>query len=164
MRQPAHGYLIAKILNDIIGPFARASNGRIYPLLAKFEATGLIEAFDSELDGRQMRTFRLTDAGRTRFRELMMDTESNPREYQELFSFKVTVFEFLTAEERRCLIDHYIGFCQAHIRHLAARLPALASGKDDYCDIPASPGPIQNVMRHRIKQWELEMAWAASLS
>ncbi len=27
MRQPAHGYLIAKIINDMIGPYAHVSNG-----------------------------------------------------------------------------------------------------------------------------------------
>ena len=37
MNGPAHGYLIAKIINDMIGPFARISYGRLYPLLAKLE-------------------------------------------------------------------------------------------------------------------------------
>ena len=32
-----HGYLIAKIINDIVGPYAKISNGRLYPLLAKLE-------------------------------------------------------------------------------------------------------------------------------
>src|SRR5260370_7789901 len=42
MKNSAHGYLIAKIINDIIGPYARVSNGRLYPLLAKMEQAGLI--------------------------------------------------------------------------------------------------------------------------
>lgn len=163
IRQPAHGYLIAKIINDIIGPIARASNGRIYPLLAKFEETGLIEAFDAEHDGRQMRSFRVTEAGRVRFHDLMMDTGSSPREYQEIFSFKVTVFEFITPAERRHLVDHYIHFCQAHIKHLEARLPGLDAAQNDYCAIPAQPRPIQNVLRHRIRQWQLEQEWAETL-
>ena len=43
-RWPLHGYLIAKITNDVLGPYARLSNGRLYPLLAKLEAAGLIVA------------------------------------------------------------------------------------------------------------------------
>ena len=35
MKNSAHGYLIARIIDDIIGPYARVSNGRLYPLLAK---------------------------------------------------------------------------------------------------------------------------------
>lgn len=163
MRQPAHGYLIAKIINDIIGPIARASNGRIYPLLAKFEETGLIDAFDEEQDGRQMRTYRITDAGRARFRHLMLDTDSSPREYPEIFSFKVTVFAFLTPDEQRNLISHYIQFCQAHIKHLGARLPGLAAEADDYCSIPAHAAAIHSVMKHRARQWKLEVEWAESL-
>ena len=43
MRWNAHGYLIASIINDMIGPYAKVSNGRLYPLLAKLEEQGLIE-------------------------------------------------------------------------------------------------------------------------
>ncbi|HWI50682.1 MAG TPA: hypothetical protein VNT01_00900, partial [Symbiobacteriaceae bacterium] len=81
----------------------------------------------------------------------------------EIFSFKVTVFEFITPAERRQLIDHYIHFCRSHIMHLEARLPGLAAAKDDFCPIPAHPGPIQNVLKHRIRQWQLEQEWAETL-
>ena len=43
MRWNAHGYLIASIINDMIGPYAKVSNGRLYPLLARLEEQGLIE-------------------------------------------------------------------------------------------------------------------------
>ncbi len=41
MRFPLHGYLIAQIANDTIGPWAKLSNGTLYPLLTKFRAPGL---------------------------------------------------------------------------------------------------------------------------
>ncbi len=43
MKNSAHGYLIASIINDIIGPYARVSNGRLYPLLAKMEALSSVD-------------------------------------------------------------------------------------------------------------------------
>lgn len=42
MREPIHGYLISKIINDIIGPLAKVSHGWLYPRLAKLEQEGLI--------------------------------------------------------------------------------------------------------------------------
>ena len=42
MREPIHGYLIAKIINDMIGPIAKVSHGWLYPRLAKLEQEGLI--------------------------------------------------------------------------------------------------------------------------
>src|SRR5271166_3200819 len=87
MRQPYHGYLIAKIINDMIGPFARLSNGRLYPLLAKLEEEGLIvkvpatTATDEPAEDapdRQQRSYEITPAGRERFHDLMLDTTSSP--------------------------------------------------------------------------------------
>lgn len=163
MRQPAHGYLIAKVLNNIIGPIARASNGRIYPLLAKLEEAGLIVASDEEQDGRQVRTYRITEGGRSRFHELMMDTTSSPREYQELFSFKVSVFPFLAPEERVFLVDHYIHYCRAHVMHLRSGAQELQGEQSQQQADPAGVDALLGVMQHRISQWELEVAWAINL-
>src|SRR5690242_16472107 len=85
----AHGYLIARIINDCIGPYARVSNGRLYPLLTKLEQSGLIERYpegDSRAQGdRQLRVYRITESGKQRFYELMRDTSGNPGEYQKIF-------------------------------------------------------------------------------
>jgi len=40
MRWPMHGYLIAGIIDDIIGPHAKISHGRLYPLLGRMEGGG----------------------------------------------------------------------------------------------------------------------------
>src|SRR6516162_280848 len=100
MRNSAHGYLIAKIINDIIGPYARLSYGRLYPLLAKLEQNGLIEAEREASSGekrdRQLRVYSITDSGRMRFQLLMNDTGSSPGDYQRFFAYKVTAFGFVT--------------------------------------------------------------------
>ena len=109
MKNSAHGYLIAKIINDIIGPYARVSNGRLYPLLAKMEQAGLIavrtEPASAPPGDRQLRVYEITEAGRKRYRVLIMDTTLNPGEYQKLFSLKVCDFAFLDPSERLRLID-----------------------------------------------------------
>src|SRR5436853_6839910 len=70
MYGPAHGYLIAKIINDMIGPYARLSYGRLYPLMAKLEQNGQIAAEGTargrQKAGRQRRVYSLSVAVRSR--------------------------------------------------------------------------------------------------
>lgn len=170
MAYPAHGYLIAKIINDIIGPYARLSSGRLYPLLAKLEQNGLI-AVDTEAQSglrgeRHLRIYKITEAGRQRFHLLMRDTSSNPGDYDELFRIKVTAFEFISPVERLRLLDHYIHYCQAHIHHLHSEIDAMWHDSQNYPQLVASPYRVQcivNSMEHSIARWQLEQDWARSL-
>lgn len=168
MRYPSHGYLIAKIINDMIGPYAHVSNGRLYPLLSKLEKSGLIALHIGTVHDqgdRQLRRYEITDAGRKRFRELMMDTTANPGEYQKLFAQKAAYFTHLKPVERLRLIDHYINYCQAHILHLTAEAEELAREFVNWePEIPTTwVQDVLNVMQHSIEQWELELRWAKSL-
>ncbi len=166
MRGMAHGYLIASIINDIIGPYARLSNGRLYPLLSKLEELGMIIAVEKtgkNVKGdRNLHSYEITDAGRKRFHELMMDTTSNPGEYRQIYLQKVSVLRFLKPAERLYLIDHYINYCQAHILHLTAEREDLVAHKGFELG-PAHLSSTLNVMQHLIDQWQLELDWARSL-
>ena len=168
MRWPAHGYLIAKIINDMIGPYARISNGRLYPLLAKLEEQGLIEAYVEtgkvSKGDRQHRGYKITEEGRERFHELMMDTNSNPGEYQRIFLQKASVLEFLKPAERIYLIDHYINYCQAHVLHLKTEEEDLVRNQAGKAYMTGShlEASLDSV-RHLADQWRLEVEWAISL-
>src|SRR6266851_3166368 len=96
---PFHGYLIAKIMQNIHGPYGKISPGRLYPLLTKLEEAGLIvvESISEQQEHQQPRRFqvpsrryRITEAGRKRFHALMMDTTSYLGDYQRVFVQKVT--------------------------------------------------------------------------
>lgn len=169
MLQPAHGYMIASIINDMIGPYARISNGRLYPLLSKLEKSGLIapytEALVGHLSDRQLRTYKITEAGRKRFHELMMDTTSNPGEYQKIFLQKVATLEFLKPSERLRLIDHYINYCQAHVMHLMAEADDLVQRSPEWGPDwgPARLKAVLDVMQHMVDQWQVELDWAKTL-
>ena len=173
MKNSAHGYLIAKIINDIIGPYARVSNGRLYPLLAKMEQAGLIavrtEPASAPPGDRQLRVYEITEAGRKRYRVLIMDTTLNPGEYQKLFSLKVCDFAFLSPVERLRLIDHYMHYCQAHMIHLTMQMEELLQESSSWWpeNDPASNKEhierIIRVMQHYIDEWQLEYDWAKSL-
>jgi DNA-binding PadR family transcriptional regulator len=175
MRQPYHGYLIAKIINDMIGPFARLSNGRLYPLLAKLEEDGLIAEIANSPEGevpaegaadRQHRSYKITPAGRERFRELMLDTTSSPGDYQRLFLFKLGNLHWLEPAERLFLLDHYINFCQTHLFHLAQESRDLErKAQSSYLMSPEQLDASLRAIRHLQARWQLELdsaiAWRA---
>lgn len=168
MRGPVHGYLIAKIINDMIGPAARISHGWLYPRLSKLEQEGLIvassEAKQEQQGERQLRTYEITDAGRKRFRQLMLDTTSNPGEYARFFWQKVCYLEYMHPAERLHLIDHYINYCQTHILHLKAQAKKLVEGETQYQVMSlAQLEATLHVLRRSTSQWQVDLEYASSL-
>lgn len=164
MRGATHGYVIGGVINDVIGPFARASNGRLYPLLTKLEEDGLISVHEETTSegGRTSRTFAITEAGKQRFRHLMLDTSSTPREYRELFAFKVTAFDQIEPSERKQLLEHYIEFARAHVRHLEAQARDIESASN-YRHAPEHRTRFADVFQHLVAVWLGEAEWASKL-
>lgn len=164
VRGATHGYVIAGVINDVVGPFARASNGRIYPLLTQLQKQRLISVHEEATSdgGRVSRSFAITGAGRARFRELMLDTSSNPREYRELFAFKVNAFDHIAPEERVRILDHYVHFADAHVRHLEAQAADLAAATT-YGLSEAERRRFATVFGHLTAQWQREAEWARAM-
>ena len=169
MYDPMHGYLIAKITNDMIGPWAKISNGTMYPLLTKLEKEGLIEASSNtntqQRGDRHLRSFKITDDGRKRFHQLMMDTTSNPGEYQRFFRFKVPYLELLQPKERLHLLDHYINYCQTHIlysRNEAEDMVQDTSAHKYYMS-PMRLEASLAVIGQMADQWQAELEWTKRL-
>jgi DNA-binding PadR family transcriptional regulator len=153
-RKPMHGYLFIRVINDMIGPFAKVSNGRLYPLLTQLEASGMIATVAEE--GRQ-RTFAITEQGRARFHRLMLDTTSNPGDYARLFWLKVPFFEVLTGGERLYLIDHYLNYCQAHLVHLDGELTEMETyALQQRYMTPSQIAATVQAIRHLHNQWHLD--------
>lgn len=168
MRFPLNRYQLAKIVNDKLGPYAKLSNGTLYPLVAKLEETGLVTALLQEHQetrrDRQSRLFHITEAGRLRFHQLMMDTSSFQAEYQRAFLFKVSSLDLLPPANRLYVLNHYITYCQAHILHFTAEAASLAQ---EVAAVSATPQTFQErsliALRHLIEQWQAEATWAMQL-
>jgi DNA-binding PadR family transcriptional regulator len=162
MRGPMHGYLIASILNDIIGPFAKVSHGRLYPLLSQLEARGLITAAEHRKSekprDRRQRTYQITAAGKQRFHELMLDTTSNLGDYQALFWMKIQVLEFLRPSERLYVVDHYLNYCQTHIFYLTSQMEHLErdAAQQQFMSTDQLAATLYAMRRYR-RQWQLEI-------
>jgi DNA-binding PadR family transcriptional regulator len=168
MRFPLHGYLIAQIANDTIGPWAKISNGTLYPLLTRLERQGLITRVNEEQSvaqtEQQARTFLITDEGRKRFYQVMMDTSSNIGDYQRQFHLKVPYLDLLPSRERQHLLNHYINYCQAcllHIKTHAENLEhELVGEKGMY---PLFKTLALQVMQERARLWKAEVEWTGHL-
>lgn len=164
---PFHGYLIAKIINDIVGPYARVSNGRLYPLLAKLEQDGFIRfaeetAEEQPKSTRPVQSYDITEQGRERLYQLLMDVTSNPGDYQRIFQFKSAMFDHLSFGDRLKLIDHYIIYCRNNIFHIQNEKTDLEVNEN--IRSPMAPvARIVEMMSHRLKQWQLELDWVTSI-
>lgn len=159
---PMHGYMIAKVLGRIMGPFRQLQWGALYPVLSKLEREGLIRAEESVEDGegRPRKVYAITQAGRERLHEHLMDTTRHRGEYDSVFSHKVGLFVLLTPAERLFLCRDYAVYAQQNVDHLQASCRLLQVEKQ----LP--PGRLENVMtvlEHRIDYWQRERAWAESL-
>ena len=166
MRMPMHGYLIVKIANDQIGPWAKISSGTLSTILNKLEQTGLIAVLPQEhgpvKDNRHMRTFMITEEGRKRFHQLMMDTSSNLGDYQKFFHYKMVFFDLLRPDERLLLVNHYINYCQTTILHIQTEMESIVYELADH-PTPAFLENILHIMKHRIQQWQAEFDWIKSI-
>jgi DNA-binding PadR family transcriptional regulator len=166
MRSPLHGYLIVKITNDMIGPWAKISSGTLYPLLTRMERTGFIAVVQSNNAStpaeRQTRTFMITEEGRKRFHQVMMDMSSNLGDYQHIFRYKLAFFYLLESQERLLLFNHYINYCQTYILHLQTERANLAHELAGQGDQPFL-GNVVKVMEHVEHQMQEELLWVKIL-
>ena len=166
MRSPFHGYLIVKITNDMIGPWAKISSGTLYPLLTRMEQAGLISVVKSgsaAIPGeRQTRTFMITDEGRKRFHQVMMDMSSNLGDYQNIFHYKMGFIDLLQPQERLLLFNHYINYCQTSILHLQTEMASLTHELSSLTNQHFLENVLV-VMKHVEEQTQAELAWARDL-
>ena len=168
-----HGYLITKIANEMIGPWAKISPGTLYPLLTRLEQSGLIETLPNQEASqapRQAHRYAMTAAGRRRFHTLMMDTSSNLGDYPRIFHLKAVHFQFLLPRERLYLADHYLNYCERTILHLQSeaqdmlRMQAEAEqAPQETGDSSTFPDIVVEMLQHLAKQEQGELAWARQL-
>ena len=170
MHGPWHGYLISKIANEMIGPWAKISSGTLYPLLARLEQAGLIVTLSQEeasRSQRQLHRYAITPAGRRRFHILMMDTSSNLGDYSRIFHLKVVHLAFLSPRERLHLAKHYINYCERTILHMqseAQDMQRIQSETQDTqreaSDNPTFTDAVVDILQHLAQQEQGELDWA----
>jgi len=180
MTGPYHGYFLAKVMSDMLGPWQKISTGNLYPLLARMQRAGLIapagtvpSPMPAPPSRQRPRAYAITDAGRQRFREIMLDTRSAAGDYDRLFRIKVLYFQYLAPAERRELIQHYQDYCRAAIRHQQTETADLTNWLDGMHSDGTDRNPFVTaaglhdaieVMNHTISTWQSEYEWTQQLA
>ena len=168
MRDTMHGYLIAKIMNDMIGPETKVSHGSLYPKLKALEQEGYITTSQATSEAarhdRQARSYTITEEGRRHFHRLMRDMTAHPGEYSKFFWLKVCFFDFLYPAERLELVDHYIHYCQMHAHHLRTETRNVVDGKAYYRSLSLPQLELTlHSLRRASSHWQIELEYATSL-
>lgn len=168
MRDRMHGYLIAKIMNDMIGPETKVSHGSLYPKLKALEQEGFITTSQTTSEtahhDRQARAYTITEEGRRHFHHLMLDMNAHPGEYSKFFWLKVCFFDFLHPAQRLELVDHYIHYCQMHAHHMKTETRNVVDGKAYYhtLSLPQLELTLHS-LRRASSHWQIELEYANSL-
>ena len=168
MRFPLNRYQLAKVVNDKLGPYAKLSNGTLYPLLAKMEQMGLVVAPVQDLQETRRehpsRLFHITNIGRQRFHQLMMDTTSFQSDYQRIFLFKLSSLDLLPLTNRLYLLNHYVSYCQAHVLHFTTEAQSLTQDIASFAgSLLVFQGRSLAAINHLVEHWHSEAAWAMQL-
>jgi len=168
MRDTMHGYLIAKIMNDMVGPETKVSHGSLYPKLKTLEQEGFITTSHATSEtahhDRQARAYTITDEGRRHFHRLMMDTNAHPGEYSKFFWLKVCFFDLLHPAERLELVDHYIHYCQMHTHHMKTETRNVVDGKAYYRSLSLTQLELTlHTLRRASSHWQIELEYANAL-
>lgn len=158
-----HGYLIAKIIGKMIGPFRQVQWGALYPVLNRLEAGGLIraEAQVEADEGRARKVYAITGSGRAHLRELLLDTEHHLGDYPAVFTQKVPFMHLLEPHERVRLCRHYAVYAQQHLDHLRRSHREVQLPDARLCEVEREG--IITVIDHTLDRWDLERQWAERL-
>ena len=168
MYWPLHAYLIAKMVNEIIGPEEQLNRGTLSALLTRLEQAGLIAPADPGTapfpTDRPSRVVAITPRGRERFFALMLEPTSHPSSYSRLFHIKALHLAFLPLERQLFLVEDYLAHCQRLLRSKQTEERAFA--RDPITQEHTSDALREaalDYMRLKIERWQLELAWGQTL-
>ncbi|CAG7646011.1 hypothetical protein PAESOLCIP111_05078 [Paenibacillus solanacearum] len=153
-----HGYMLQEILKNAAGPGRQISSGTLYPLLSRLVDSGLILLRHEEESegGRLRKVYALTEAGRARFHELMVEPIESHADSERLVNFKMVYFQYVTKDVRLACLKQYLAHLQAirtYVKNFEAQLlkhrpePAMQRVQ------------LLRVFDHRLHVGEADISW-----
>jgi DNA-binding PadR family transcriptional regulator len=164
-RRPMHGYLIAKIIGHMCGPFRPVQWGTLYPVLNRLERQGYITEKECEdsVANRGRKAYSITPSGLDLLRRHLLDTERHAGDYSPIFTYKVAFFHLLEPVERLRLCRHYAVYAQQHMDHMQRRRGELLALPPPDRLSPEQVREVFAVLDHESRRWTLERSWAEEL-
>jgi DNA-binding PadR family transcriptional regulator len=161
---PHHGYLLHAILGKILGPFRQVSWGALYPLIHRLSQDGLIAPVPQKPAGKAGREgqghprilYRITPAGRQRFRALMREQVPYAAYDTDVFMSRLGYFDHIDARQQHEILEYHHGFLQAQDDYMRDSLRLVL----EELDIPeAERARIKWVTEFRLRRIQAELDW-----
>jgi DNA-binding PadR family transcriptional regulator len=165
---PHHGYLLHDILGKILGPFRQVSWGALYPLIHRLSQDGLIAAVPAVVprkaagkaggvgQGRQRILYRITPAGRQRFRALMLENVPYAAYDTDVFISRLGYFDFIDARRQTEILEYHRDFLRAQGDTMRQGLRLVM----EELEIPeAERARIKWVTEFRLRRIQAELDW-----
>lgn len=125
-----HGYQLQERLKRAVGPVRQISSGTLYPLLSRLVEHGWISLrLEEQEGGRARKIYKLTEAGRERFFELMASPLDYTSETELVFHFKMSNFPFVTKEVRLASLEQYLNYLQHNLKYVDSVACMISSKK-----------------------------------
>src|ERR1700754_3702450 len=114
-QHPSTGYELTQRFDRSLTNAWHASHSQIYPELAKLQEAGLIEVVGE--GARNSRTYGITDQGKARLRDWLVDTEPNRAQRNEgAVRFFLTLL--LEPEDRIAVFQRDLDFVHEQVAYL----------------------------------------------
>lgn len=156
---PLHGYMLHSIVSAAIGPLRQMSWGALYPLIRRLEQEGLIAPAPDQNQangGRQRKVYGITDAGRARFLDLMLQPVEYNADYADLFTLKLSDFHHLTPEQQDDVLRQYQTYVQFMLDRLQSSRRYVAGNKEI---LEAERPHILRSIDHRLHLLRADKEW-----
>lgn len=153
-----HGYVLLDILKNSAGRIRPISSGTLYPLLSRLVESGLITLHEEEesAGGRVRKIYGITEAGRSRFRELMEKPLDINADTEHLFHYKMVYFRYVEKQVRLACMNQYLKYLQEMRNHAADIEARLLKWKPE----PEKQRlQLLRMLDHRKHVGEADMAW-----
>ncbi len=137
---PSHGYLLHRILSQVLGPLRPVSWGTLYGVLRQLEDDGAIVEVQSTSpsEGRPRKVYSITDRGRERFLRLMARPLEHDASIEDLFRIKVSKFHLIDRDQRRAILTQYQTFLELLVdgsdlnREMVKQVPEIQDDERPY--------------------------------
>ncbi|GEO59504.1 PadR family transcriptional regulator [Companilactobacillus bobalius] len=123
MDESMSGYLMRQILQQIVGRQRKISFGMIYPLFKRLNEAGYITLNDQvDVGKRSKKVATITDRGRIRFKELMIQKVPLNPNLEFTYSVKFRNFHQIEPELRREILNEYKNYLLENQKSLSQQI------------------------------------------
>lgn len=107
--KPMHGYLLHRILTNILGPLRPVSWGSFYPILGRLKSEGLIREvpMSEPGPGRPRKVYVITKSGFEEFQKLMAKPLEHRIDAEDIFRIKLSKFHLVSRDLQRDILWQY---------------------------------------------------------